>query len=32
MELNQPNSIKNIKLKMGGNKLRTGVNWSMVLK
>jgi len=32
MEINQPNGIKNIKLKMGGNKLRTDVNWSVVLK
>jgi hypothetical protein len=32
MEIDQPNSIKNIKLKMGGNKSRVGVNWSMVLK
>lgn len=31
MEINHQNSIKN-KLKVDGNKLRTGVNWSMVLK
>lgn len=32
MEIGQPNSIKNIKLKMGGSKLRTGVKWSIMLK